>query len=152
MATLGFASSNEESCPINLVDNADLTLTSFTTDSPAVELKTAGVTCGVSSNVLSCTLTPDDYTDWNEYKSGTSIKNKVIEMYITVQLPNPGTTDDPLYVVRPINLEISQCDVTTCSTCDENLVDVNESPASPYPTAYLNMMGEYHSKMTSDER
>ena len=73
-------------------------------------------------------------------------------MYITVQLPNPGTTDDPLYVVRPINLEISQCDVTTCATCDENAVDVNISPANPYPDAWKNMTGEYHSKMTSDER
>ena len=82
----------------------------------------------------------------------TTILNKIFELQATVQLPNPGSTVDPLTVTRTIQLEISKCDVTTCRTCDENAVDVNVSPANPYPSDWATMIGEYHSSLTSGER
>ena len=148
MATLGFYSSNEESCPINLVDNASITLALPS----GTSYSTSGLACSVASNTLTCTLTPSSFT-FNDYLSDTNvILNKVFELTVEAQLPNPGSTDTPLSVSRTISLEISKCDVTTCATCDENAVDVNVSPANPFPTAWKSMIGEYHSKMTSDER
>ena len=98
MATLGFASSNEESCPINLVDNASITLAVPSGRS----YSTSGVACSLASDVLTCILTPASFT-FDDYKSdANAILNKVFELSVEAQLPNPGTTDDPLSVTRTI--------------------------------------------------
>ena len=112
MATLGFASSNEESCPINLVDDASLTIDQIEVYNTATQLyekqtyNTGEVTCTITSDVLTFTLVPNDYIfdDYvNTAEDGTTtILNKIFELQATVQLPNPGSTDAPLRVTRTI--------------------------------------------------
>lgn len=47
-----------------------------------------------------------------------------------------------------VTLNVTMCDLDLCEYCDENTIDVNVDS----PTAKQNMLGKYHSKLTSSER
>ena len=45
-------------------------------------------------------------------------------------------------------LNVTKCDKDLCEYCDENTIDVTVDN----PTSKENMLGKYHSKLTSSER